>query len=119
MKLLPAHQLDIQSPDDGNELRIGKHAPVTVPVGCATGDRAQLVLRLQGPLREVGREVGVRHVLEGSVRKAGGRVRITAQLIDTSNDSHVWAEPTTARSTTSSRCKTKSPPRSCARSKSA
>ena len=43
-------------------------------------------------LREVGREFGVRHVLEGSVRKAGGRVRITAQLIDTSNDSHVWAE---------------------------
>ena len=43
-------------------------------------------------LREVGREFGVRHVLEGSVRKAGGRVRITAQLIDTSNDSHVRAE---------------------------
>lgn len=32
------------------------------------------------------------HVLEGSVRKAAGRVRITAQLIDGSNDSHIWAE---------------------------
>ena len=41
---------------------------------------------------EVARELGVSHVLEGSVRKAGGRVRITAQLIDGSNDSHIWAE---------------------------
>jgi adenylate cyclase len=41
---------------------------------------------------DVARELGVSHVLEGSVRKAGGRVRITAQLIDGSRDSHVWAE---------------------------
>ena len=40
----------------------------------------------------VGRELGVRYVLEGSVRKAGHRVRITAQLIDATNGSHLWAE---------------------------
>ena len=37
-------------------------------------------------------ELGVRHVLEGSVRKAGDRVRITAQLIDASTDEHLWSE---------------------------
>src|SRR5277367_73300 len=41
---------------------------------------------------EVGKSLGVRHVLEGSVRKAGGRVRITAQLIDASTGGHLWAE---------------------------
>lgn len=40
----------------------------------------------------VARELGVSHVLEGSVRKAGGRVRISAQLIDGTTGSHVWAE---------------------------
>ena len=43
-------------------------------------------------LQEVSRELGVRHVLEGSVRKAGNRVRVTAQLIDGSSGGHVWAE---------------------------
>jgi adenylate cyclase len=43
-------------------------------------------------VRQVGRELGVRYVLEGSVRKAGNRVRITAQLIDASGGHHVWAE---------------------------
>jgi adenylate cyclase len=41
---------------------------------------------------QVAAQLKVSHVLEGSVRKAAGRVRITAQLIDGSNDSHVWAE---------------------------
>ncbi len=40
----------------------------------------------------VARELNVSHVLEGSVRKAGGRVRITAQLVDARSDDHVWAE---------------------------
>ena len=40
----------------------------------------------------VARQLGVTHVLEGSVRKAGGRVRITAQLIDGATGGHVWAE---------------------------
>ena len=43
-------------------------------------------------VKEVGRRLGVRHVLEGSVRKAGARVRITAQLIDAQTGGHVWAE---------------------------
>ena len=43
-------------------------------------------------VKRVGRELGVRYVLEGSVRKAGGRVRITAQLIDASNGAHLWAD---------------------------
>jgi adenylate cyclase len=40
----------------------------------------------------VGRELGVRYVVEGSVRREGDRIRITAQLIDASNDAHIWAE---------------------------
>jgi adenylate cyclase len=43
-------------------------------------------------VKKVGRELGVRYVLEGSVRKAGDRVRITGQLIDASTGAHVWAE---------------------------
>lgn len=43
-------------------------------------------------IKQVGRELGVRYVLEGSVRKAGGRVRVTAQLIDANGGQHVWAE---------------------------
>jgi adenylate cyclase len=43
-------------------------------------------------IRKVGRELGVRYVLEGSIRRAGGRVRIAAQLIETMTAGHVWAE---------------------------
>jgi adenylate cyclase len=43
-------------------------------------------------LKQVGRDLGVRYVLEGSVRKAGKRLRITAQLIDALTDHHLWAE---------------------------
>jgi adenylate cyclase len=43
-------------------------------------------------VQDVGRELGVRYVLEGSVRKAGGRVRVTAQLIDATTGGHVWSE---------------------------
>ena len=43
-------------------------------------------------VKQVGREFGVRYVLEGSVRKAGGRVRITAQLIDAATGTHLWAD---------------------------
>jgi TolB-like protein/class 3 adenylate cyclase len=43
-------------------------------------------------MKQVGRELGVRYVLEGSVRKASGRVRITAQLIDTTTGAHLWAD---------------------------
>jgi TolB-like protein/class 3 adenylate cyclase len=43
-------------------------------------------------VRQVGRELGVRYVLEGSVRKAGSRVRITGQLIDSLSGAHLWAD---------------------------
>jgi TolB-like protein len=43
-------------------------------------------------VKRVGRELGVRYVLEGSLRKAGNRVRITGQLIDTSTGVHLWAD---------------------------
>ncbi|HUZ32486.1 MAG TPA: CadC-family transcriptional regulator [Xanthobacteraceae bacterium] len=43
-------------------------------------------------VKQVGRELGVRYVLEGSVRKAGQQMRITAQLIDAANGAHLWAE---------------------------
>jgi adenylate cyclase len=43
-------------------------------------------------IRQVGEELGARYVIEGSVRKAGGRVRVTAQLINAESGHHVWAE---------------------------
>jgi adenylate cyclase len=43
-------------------------------------------------VKQVARELGVRYVLEGSVRKAGQRVRITAQLIDALTGTHLWAD---------------------------
>ena len=43
-------------------------------------------------VRTIGRELGVQSVLEGSIRRAGNRVRITAQLIDASSGGHLWAE---------------------------
>jgi adenylate cyclase len=43
-------------------------------------------------VKQVGRELGVRYVLEGSVRKAAGHVRITAQLIDAATGAHLWAD---------------------------
>jgi TolB-like protein/class 3 adenylate cyclase len=43
-------------------------------------------------VKQVGRELGVRYVLEGSVRKAGQRMRITAQLIEATRGSHLWAD---------------------------
>jgi len=44
------------------------------------------------PVPDIGRELGVAYVLEGSVVEAGGRMRVTAQLIDASTDRHLWAE---------------------------
>lgn len=43
-------------------------------------------------VREIAQKLGAQYVVEGSVRRAGDRLRITVQLIDTANDSHVWAE---------------------------
>jgi TolB-like protein len=44
------------------------------------------------PIPQIARELGVRHILEGSVRRQGDRVRITAQLIETDSDTHLWSE---------------------------
>jgi TolB-like protein/class 3 adenylate cyclase len=46
----------------------------------------------QRNLREVGKALGVAHILEGTVQRAGGRVRVSAQLIDARTDAHSWAE---------------------------
>ena len=43
-------------------------------------------------MKQVGRELGVRYVLEGSVRKSGNRIRVTAQLVEAETGNHVWAE---------------------------
>jgi adenylate cyclase len=43
-------------------------------------------------IREAAKQLGVRYVLEGSVRKSGNRIRITAQLIDATDGAHLWAE---------------------------
>ncbi|MGH7589408.1 MAG: tetratricopeptide repeat protein [Gemmatimonadota bacterium] len=53
------------------------------------------VMRYKGtvkPMRQIGEELGVTTILEGSVRHAGERVRITAQLIDAATDQHLWAD---------------------------
>jgi hypothetical protein len=52
---------------------------------------AELLVHLQGQ-GKVGRELGVRYVLEGSVRRAGNRLRFTGQLIDCSSGVHIWAD---------------------------
>src|SRR5207244_958987 len=43
-------------------------------------------------LREIAQQLGVAHVLEGSVQRVANRVRVTAQLIDARTDAHLWAE---------------------------
>jgi adenylate cyclase len=43
-------------------------------------------------IRQVGRELGVRYVLEGSIRKSSNRIRVTGQLVDTFTGNHIWAE---------------------------
>ena len=58
-------------------------------------------------VKQIGRELGVRYVLEGSVRKAGSRVRISGQLIDTSSGTNLWTDRFLSHLRTSSTCKTK------------
>jgi TolB-like protein len=43
-------------------------------------------------LRQIGNELGVAHMLEGSVQRSGDRVRVNAQLIDARDDAHLWAQ---------------------------
>ena len=60
-------------------------------------------------VKQVGRELGVRYVLEGSVRKAGQRVRVTGQLIETESGNHLWAERFDRDLATSFPSRTRSP----------
>ena len=43
-------------------------------------------------LKEIAKELGVAHILEGSIQRANGRVRVVGQLIDANTDEHIWAE---------------------------
>ena len=61
----------------------------------AVRHRAKLSFTYKGravDVKQVGRELGVRYVLEGSVRRSGNRIRITGQLIDALSGRHIWAE---------------------------
>jgi hypothetical protein len=59
----------------------------------STRENAEFLPGLEAvDVKQVGRELGVRYVLEGSVRKGGGRVRITAQLINALTGAHLWAD---------------------------
>jgi TolB-like protein len=42
--------------------------------------------------KQIGRELGIRYLLEGSVRRSGNQVRVSVQLIDAATDTHLWAE---------------------------
>ena len=58
-------------------------------------DRPQHCLHLQGQavdLKQIGRELNVRYVLEGSVQRSGNRMRVSVQLIDAETGNHLWAE---------------------------
>jgi len=73
----------------------GRNHHCTVPFQGTIRHRPQLEFHLQGArveVKQVGRELGVRYVLEGSVRKAADRVRITGQLIDAATGAHLWAD---------------------------
>ena len=59
-------------------------------------------------VKRVGLELGVRYVLEGSLRKSGNRIRVTAQLVETETGKHIWPSATTATSPTSLQCRTRS-----------
>src|SRR6202008_375435 len=61
--------------------------------GAATAGGGSLAFKGKGvAVQDVARQLGVRYVLEGSVRKAGGRVRIGVQLIDAETGAHLWAD---------------------------
>ena len=59
-------------------------------------------------LKQVGRELNVRYVLEGSVQRGGGRMRVNVQLIQAETGTHLWPSASTSPSPTSSTCRTKS-----------
>ena len=70
---------------------------------------------IRKPLDQLARELNVDAVVEGSVVRSGDRVRITAQLIDTRSDQHLWAQTFEGRWVMCCRCRTALPARSLAR----
>jgi hypothetical protein len=68
--------------------------------------------------KQIGRDLGVRYVLEGSVQRSGNQVRVNAQLIDAETDAHLWAERFDREWATCSPCKTRLPAGSQTRSTS-
>ena len=69
---------------------LGQLAPKSMGVIARTS--SMVYKRTTKTIAEIGRELGVNHVLEGSVRRESGRVRITAQLIRVADQTHLWAE---------------------------
>src|SRR5690348_8117818 len=70
-----------------------RHSAASAGCSSLPGRNSSFTYRGQAvDVRQVGRELGVRYVLEGSVRKAGGRVRITGKLIDAATGAHLWAD---------------------------
>ena len=59
-------------------------------------------------LKQVGRELNIRYVLEGSVQRSGNRLRVNVQLIDAESGNHLWADASTNPSPICSICRTKS-----------
>jgi TolB-like protein len=59
-------------------------------------------------LKQIGRELNVRYVLEGSVQRGGGRMRVNVQLIQAETGTHLWPSASTSPSPTSSTCRTRS-----------
>ena len=91
--------LDNLSGETSEEVPLGWHDGAAdfepCPGARAQGDLAHLghaVQKTSKNLTEIGRELGVDAIIEGSVRRAGGRVRVTAQLIHAASDAHVWAK---------------------------
>jgi TolB-like protein len=66
--------------------------PAALKVAVQSRSPAFAAAGVPADIKQVARELNVRYLVEGSVRRMGERVRITAQLIDTETDSHVWAE---------------------------
>ena len=62
-------------------------------------------------VKQVGRELGVRYVLEGGLRKSGNRIRVTAQFVEAETGKHVWAERYDRDLVDIFGCRTKSPRR--------
>ncbi len=79
----------------------------------ASSSRARTAFTYSGKamdVKQIGRELGVRYVLEGSAQQSGTHVRVDAQLIDAASGAHLWADQFDADETDLLRCRTRSSP---------